>query len=57
MSGLNDYIVVSDKFEPSVKGNGFAFPCNVCVHNTKDQESDPCRTCGHNANAIDSGKS
>ncbi|NCO45606.1 MAG: hypothetical protein GW890_03910 [Vibrio sp.] len=25
----------------------FSFPCCICVHQNKDQDTEPCAQCGH----------
>lgn len=52
---ISDYTVQRDKFEleTGIRGIlGFAFPCNVCRHNFHQDNEEPCRTCDHNANAV-----
>lgn len=48
---IEDFIVLSDKFEPADTKLGFAFPCSACNHRKADQEDEPCNSCGHNPNA------
>lgn len=47
-----DHVVSNDNFEVQEAGLGFAFPCNVCVHNVKADDEEPCVSCGHNMNNI-----
>ena len=44
-------VVRRDKFEPENAGH-FAEPCCWCVHRFGSDTAEPCRTCDHNANAI-----
>ena len=56
MSGLKDYEVANDNFEPCEdEGLGLSFPCNVCKWADEPATCEACRTCGHNVNAERSG--
>ena len=52
---LTDYTVPNDHFEPYLDGCvvAFAFPCCLCAHRQRRDTDEPCRTCGHNATAVD----
>jgi len=56
---LSDYVrpEPNDNFELEDEGhvvllNGFGFPCSKCRHRFKTDKEEPCRTCGHNVNAV-----
>lgn len=46
-------IVPRDKFEPEYQGRGFEIPCCWCKHRHGSDDQEPCRTCDHNANAVE----
>ena len=46
---ISDYVSPRDKFELD---EDFGFPCHCCVHRSKPEHEEPCRTCGHNINAV-----
>lgn len=48
---LEDYVVKRDHFVAEEYGRGFNFPCNVCIHRTKECQDEPCRSCDHNDTA------
>lgn len=49
---LRDYDVPNDHFEPDHGAGGpWCFPCSACAYRVRHQADEPCRTCGHNANA------
>lgn len=41
-----------DNFEVEGHDSGFCFQCCVCVHRHGLDSEEPCRTCDHNANAV-----
>ena len=45
---ISDYVVQRDKFEL----NEFGFPCHCCMHRSKPEYVEPCRTCDHNISAV-----
>jgi hypothetical protein len=52
---LKDWSCDHDKFElHDVLGGPFemSFPCCVCKHRFKVDTEEPCRSCGHNMNAV-----
>ena len=52
---LRDYVVVRDKFklhENGTVGLELSFPCCCCQHRNMRDTDEPCRTCDHNANAV-----
>lgn len=54
--GLELHFANRDKFEleePGVGGYQLAFPCCVCAHREGSDKDEPCRTCDHNANAVE----
>ena len=51
---LQDYEVNNDKFE--AYENPFCFPCHACKHRFRAFKQEPCRSCGHNANAVNPGQ-
>ena len=51
--GLQDWTTDSDKFEPEEGGvTRMSFPCCACKHQSKTDADEPCRSCGHNVNAV-----
>ena len=51
--GLQDWTTDSDKFEPEDGGlTRLSFPCCACKHQSKTDADEPCRSCGHNVNAV-----
>ena len=51
--GLQDWTTDSDKFEPEEGGlTRLSFPCCACKHKDKTDAGEPCRSCGHNLNAV-----
>ena len=53
---LRDYVVARDKFllnGTGTVGLSLAFPCCCCTHRNMKDTQEPCRTCDHNANAVD----
>ena len=51
--GLQDWTTDSDKFEPEEGGlTRMSFPCYACKHKRKTDADEPCRSCGHNVNAV-----
>ena len=51
---LGDYEVENDCFKSSETiglDSALAFPCCVCIHNSKHVDALPCRNCGHNVNS------
>lgn len=56
--GLELYIAHRDKFEADEPDGGFqlAFPCCVCKHRHGADMDEPCRSCDHNANAVESSQ-
>ena len=51
--GLRDYLVRRDKFEAQDADAGLAFPCCACRHRHGRDDQEPCRTCDHNARAVE----
>ena len=51
---LSDYTVPNDKFSLDSKPFGVAldFPCSECQNRHGPDSREPCRSCGHNANAV-----
>ena len=50
---LQDWTCNHDKFEPEEGGfTRLDFPCCACKHQRKTDADEPCRTCGHNVNAV-----
>jgi hypothetical protein len=53
--GLDKYTTqapgLSDHFKYD-ESNLVSFPCNACMHITKDQEEHPCCNCVHNVCAL-----
>jgi len=51
---LRDYEKPNDnyEFDDGPCFSGFAFPCSVCKHARQHADMEPCRTCGHNINAV-----
>ena len=46
---LQDYAKPRDKFEAEdATWGGFSFPCVSCIHRSKTDQMEPCRTCDHN---------
>jgi len=55
---LRDYEVPRDKFTlaPDVTvGLTLTFPCCHCGNRNRKDDSEPCRTCDHNVNAVKDG--
>lgn len=52
---LEAYIAHRDHFELDEPSGGFAlaFPCCCCQHRNKTDADEPCRTCDHNAGAVE----
>ena len=51
--GLQDWTTDNDKFDPEDGGlTRLSFPCCACKHQSKTDADEPCRSCGHNVNAI-----
>lgn len=46
-------IVPRDRFEPEIPRGGFDIPCCWCKHRHGSDDAGPCRTCDHNANAVE----
>ena len=50
---LRDWTCDHDKFEPEEGGfTRLDFPCYACKHQRKTDADEPCRSCGHNVNAV-----
>jgi len=50
---LRDYSVFDDHFRLEADRCGeLSFPCRVCRFRHGRDNDPPCRTCGHNANAV-----
>lgn len=50
---LQDWTTDGDKFEPEEDGlTRLSFPCCACKHQSKTDADEPCRSCGHNLNAV-----
>lgn len=52
--GLEKYTTEAefDKFELDEQKGGYGFPCNACKHRHEQATVEPCRSCGHNVNAV-----
>jgi len=50
--GIEDYVVLVDKFEENTNAAGFCFPCNSCKHNKNADDEAPCNACDHNCNSV-----
>lgn len=48
--GIQDYVVLIDKFEEDTTLRGLCFPCCACRHRSNSDSEPPCNACDHNMN-------